>query len=162
MATERAELEAFYRRYLQRCNEHRFDELDEFVDEHVEVNGVVQGLRGYAEGLGAVVEAVPDYHWDLRRLLVDRSWLSAHLIDTGTTSAGRPISIQEFAMYRVADGRIVGDHGRQPTCATHRRSWSGRRSGKAGAWPPSAARWPITLPGDRVKSDAKPAPHLSY
>jgi predicted ester cyclase len=46
MATERAELEAFYRRYLQRCNEHRFDELDEFVDEHVEVNGVVQGLHG--------------------------------------------------------------------------------------------------------------------
>ena len=107
MAIERAELEAFYDRYLQRCNEHRFDELDEFVDEHVEVNGVVQGLHGYAEGLGAVVEAVPDYHWDLRRLLVDGSWLSAHLIDTGTTSAGRPISIQEFAVYRVADGRIV-------------------------------------------------------
>ena len=66
MECERAELEAFYRRYLQRCNEHRFDELGEFVDENVEVNGTGQGLRGYAEGLGAVVEALPDYHWDLR------------------------------------------------------------------------------------------------
>jgi predicted ester cyclase len=107
MASEHAGLEAFYQRYLQRCNEHRFDELDEFVDEHVEVNDAVQGLHGYAEGLGAVVEAVPDYHWDLRRLLVDGCWLSARLIGTGTTSAGRRISIQEFAMYRVAGGRII-------------------------------------------------------
>jgi predicted ester cyclase len=59
MECERAELEALYRRYLQRCNEHRFDELGEFVDEDVEVNGAGQGLRGYAEGLGAVVEAWP-------------------------------------------------------------------------------------------------------
>ena len=107
MGSERAELEAFYRRYLQCCNEHRFDELDEFVDEHVEVNDTVQGLHGYAGGLGAVVQAVPDYHWDLRHLLVDGCWLSAHLVDTGTTPAGRLVSIQEFAMYRVASGRIV-------------------------------------------------------
>ena len=31
MNCDRAELEAFYRRYLQRCNEHRFGELGEFV-----------------------------------------------------------------------------------------------------------------------------------
>ena len=37
MATERAEVEAIYNRYLQRCNEHRFDELDEFVDALLEV-----------------------------------------------------------------------------------------------------------------------------
>jgi predicted ester cyclase len=107
MERERAELEAFYRRYLQRCNEHRFDELGEFVDENVEVNGAPQGLREYAEGLGAVVQALPDYNWDLRHLLVDGCWLSAHLVDTGTTPAGRSISMQEFAMYRVAGGRII-------------------------------------------------------
>jgi predicted ester cyclase len=107
MECERAELEDFYRRYLGRCNEHRFDELGEFVDENVEVNGARQGLRGYAEGRGKVVEAFPDYHWDLRHLLVDRCWLSAHLVDTGTTPAGRSITLQEFAVYRVADGRIA-------------------------------------------------------
>ncbi len=107
MECERAELEAFYRRYLQRCNEHRFGELGEFVGENVEVNGASQGLRGYAEELGAVVEALPDYHWDLRHLLVDGSWLSAHLAGTGTTAAGRSVSMPEFAMYRVAGGRII-------------------------------------------------------
>lgn len=72
MECEHAELEAFYRRYLQRCNEHRFDELGEFVERNVEVNGERLGLRGYADGLAAVVEAFPDYHWDLKHLLVER------------------------------------------------------------------------------------------
>jgi predicted ester cyclase len=59
------------------------------------------------EGLGAVVESVPDNHWELRHLLVDGCWLSAHLVDTGTTAAEQSISMQEFATYRVADGRIA-------------------------------------------------------
>lgn len=33
MEGERTELEAFYRRYIQCCNEHRFDDLGEFVDQ---------------------------------------------------------------------------------------------------------------------------------
>ena len=37
---KRGELDDFYRSYLRRCNEHRFDELGEFVDGSVEVNGV--------------------------------------------------------------------------------------------------------------------------
>jgi predicted ester cyclase len=71
------------------------------------VNGDRLALRGYAEGLAAVVEAFPDYRWDLRHLLVDGCWLSAHLMDTGTTPAGRSAMTQEFAMYRVARSRIV-------------------------------------------------------
>jgi predicted ester cyclase len=107
MNCDRAELDAFYRRYLERCNERPFGELGEFVGENVEVNGEAVGLRSYAEGLGAVVALVPDYHWDVRHLLVDGCWLSAHLVGTGTTPAGQFISMPEFAIYRMADGRIV-------------------------------------------------------
>jgi predicted ester cyclase len=107
MASERAELEAFYRRYIQRCNEHRFGDLGEFVDQDVEVNGAPHGLRAYAEGLASVIEIVPDFHWDVQHLLIDGCWLSAHLTDTGTAPAGRRISIQEFAVYRLAGGRIA-------------------------------------------------------
>lgn len=103
---DRGELEAFYRCYLRCCNEHRFGELGEFVDENVEVNGAVQGLRRYADGLGSVVEAFPGFHWDLRHLLVE-GWLSSRLADTGTAPDGRSVSIPEFAMYRVASGRIA-------------------------------------------------------
>jgi aspartyl-tRNA synthetase len=104
-----------YRAYLQRCNEHRFDELGEFVAQDVAVNGSVQGLDAYAQGLKAVIDAFPDYHWDLRHLLLDGDWLSAHLIDTGThrgtflglPATGRAITTQEFAVYRFDTGLIV-------------------------------------------------------
>ena len=119
MESEQARLADFYRRYLDRCNERRFEELAEFVDEDVRVNGSPQGLGGYVAGVRAVVEAFPDYHWDLRRLLVDGNWLSAHLNDTGThtgtflgvPATGRVISTQEFAIYRVDGGRIVESWG---------------------------------------------------
>ncbi|WBQ08216.1 ester cyclase [Kribbella sp. CA-293567] len=68
----------FYRRYLQRCNEYRFEELGEFVAE--DVSGSVAGLDHYVTGLRAVVKAFPDYHWDLQHVLVDGDWLSARLI----------------------------------------------------------------------------------
>jgi len=108
-------LESFYRRYLERCNDHHFDRLGEFVADDVEVNGELQGLPGYIAGLQAAVCAFPDYRWDLRHLLVDGDWLAAHFIDTGThtgtflgvPATGRIVSSQEFAVYRVVADKIV-------------------------------------------------------
>ncbi|MFL6120253.1 ester cyclase [Actinophytocola sp.] len=116
---EHAELRDFYRRYIERCNSHRFEELGEFVAEGVRVNDADQGLGRYIAGLAAVVEAFPDYHWDLRHLLVDGDWLSARLTGTGThagtflgvAATGRVISTTELAMYRVDGGRIVESWG---------------------------------------------------
>ena len=112
---QNTELEAFYRRYNERCNAHRFTELGEFVAYDVVVNGEPDGLHGYVRGLQAVVEAFPDYRWDLRHLLVDPPWISAHFHDTGThrgtfmdiPATGRPVTTQEFALYRVDAGKIV-------------------------------------------------------
>jgi predicted ester cyclase len=112
---QKTELAAFYRRYNQRCNEHRFTELGEFVADDVTVNGRTDGLRGYVSGLQAVIEAFPDYRWDLQHLLVDPPWISAHFTDTGThrgafkgvPGTGRAVTTQEFALYRVDAGKIV-------------------------------------------------------
>jgi len=109
------ELASFYRRYNARCNAHEFDILEEFVATEVVVNGEVQGLRAYVEGLEAVVRAFPDYRWDLRHLFVDGCWISAHFLDTGThrdtflgmPATGRTVSTQEFAVYRIDSGKIV-------------------------------------------------------
>ena len=49
MATD--ELAAFYRRYNACCNEHRFEDLREFVARHVVINGTEGGLDAYADGL---------------------------------------------------------------------------------------------------------------
>ncbi|MET7279470.1 nuclear transport factor 2 family protein [Kribbella sp. NPDC005582] len=97
----------FYERYLRRCNSYRFDDLDEFVADDVEINGGLAGLEKYGAGLRSVVETYPDFHWELHRLLVDGDWMSAHLFDTYTTVDGRPAVLQEFALYRLRGGRIV-------------------------------------------------------
>jgi len=54
-----------------------------------------------------VVDALADYHWDLRHPLADGLWISAHLRDTGThtrtwagiPATGRRVSTQELALY---------------------------------------------------------------
>ena len=109
------QLKDWYRRYNELCNDHRFDALGSFVAPDVVVNGETQGLDGYVAGLRSVVEAFPDYRWDLRHLLVEGSWIAAHFVDTGThrgtfrgvRATGRAVTTQEFAMYRVEDGLIV-------------------------------------------------------
>jgi predicted ester cyclase len=111
----RRELEVFYRRYNRCCNEHAFERLAEFVANDVEVNGNRQGLQGYVDGLEEAVRAFPDFHWDLRHLLIDGSWIAAHLIDHGThtgtfrglSGTGRVVTTQEFAFYRIAAGKIA-------------------------------------------------------
>jgi predicted ester cyclase len=89
--------------------------LGEFVDADVQINGSAHGLGQYIAGLRAMVEPFPEYRWDLRHLLIDGDWLTAHFNDTGTHSGtfrgipptGRAISTQEFAIYGVASGKIV-------------------------------------------------------
>jgi predicted ester cyclase len=89
--------------------------LGEFVASGVQVDGGVQNLPDYIRNLEAVVEAFPDYHWDLQHLLVDGQWVAAHFIDTGThlgtflgvQPTGRRVTTQEFAFYRVAADCIV-------------------------------------------------------
>ena len=105
---------AFYRRYNACCNEHRFEDLAEFVARDVVINGSDRGLDRYAEALRAVVRGFPDYRWELRHLLVDPPWVAAHVADTGThrgpflgvPATGRSVSTEEFAFYRVEAGRI--------------------------------------------------------
>jgi predicted ester cyclase len=109
------ELAAFYHRYNACCNEHRFDDLAEFVARDVAIDGTERGLDAYAAELRAVVRAFPDYQWELRRLLVDAPWIAAHFTDTGThreafrgvQATGRSVAVPEFAFYRVDAGQIA-------------------------------------------------------
>jgi predicted ester cyclase len=56
MAAERAR----YERYLACCNERRFDDLAEFVDEQVSGSGSEDGQAAYIERVRAVVTGFPD------------------------------------------------------------------------------------------------------
>jgi steroid delta-isomerase-like uncharacterized protein len=112
---DRGQIEDFYRRYNAACNAHDFDRLGEFVAHSIRVNDETQTLAEYAAGLEQVVRAFPDYRWDLQHLLVDGDWIAAHFADTGThrgtafgvPATGRTVRTQEFAFYRIEDGKIV-------------------------------------------------------
>jgi predicted ester cyclase len=108
-------LAALHRRYKACCNEHRFEDLAQFVAHDVVINGTDRGLDAYAEGLRAVVAPSPDDHWDLRHLLVDPPWIAAHWADTrthrgpffGVPATDRSVSTQEFASYRIDGDQIT-------------------------------------------------------
>ena len=108
-----------YERYLARCNEHRFEELGEFVSEHVSGSGPVDGLAAYVDGVKAVCTAFPDYHWDLQQRIVDGDTIAARLVGRGTHSGpfsgiaptGRRIQVQELVVYRITGGKIVNCWG---------------------------------------------------
>ena len=110
-----AELDAFYRRYNRLCNEHRFDQLGQYVAADVRVDDEPRDLDAYVAALEAVVRAFPDYQWELRHLLVDSPVVAAHFRDTGThlgefldvPATGRRVSTSEFAVYRISEGRIA-------------------------------------------------------
>jgi predicted ester cyclase len=108
-------LKDFYRRYNQACNEHRFADLGEFVADDVRVDGEPRGLSVYIASLEGWVRGFPDYRWELQHLLVDGSHIAGHFIDTGThlgrfldiPATGRKVTTQEFAFYRVENGKIA-------------------------------------------------------
>jgi predicted ester cyclase len=115
MGVEDAGVVTVYQRYLARCNDHRFDELGEFVAEHVSGSGATDGLAAYIDRLEAFCTAFPDYRWELQNLVVQEDMIAARLIGRGTHTGpfagiaptGRTVSTQELVMYRFADGKIV-------------------------------------------------------
>jgi predicted ester cyclase len=119
MGLERADLVAWYERYLASCNERRFDQLGGFVDEKVTGSGSVDGRVAYVERVQAVCTGFPDYHWELQDVVVEGNTIAARLIGRGThdgvfdgiAPTGRRITIQELVIYRVVDGKIIGCWG---------------------------------------------------
>lgn len=115
MEREPADVVAVYQRYLACCNEHRLDDLGEFVAGGVSGSGPTDGLAAYVEGVAAVIRAFPDYHWDLQQVVVEGDTVCARLIGRGTHTGsfsgiaptGVRISVQELVMYRFAAGKIV-------------------------------------------------------
>ncbi|MFD6155516.1 ester cyclase [Nocardia sp. NPDC060256] len=109
------DLRSWYLRYFAQLNEHRLDGMDEFIADRVTLNGE----PGTRDDVIAVqrqdIEAVPDLHWELDEMLIDRDRLAVRVINTGTPvkewlgvpPSGASFRIVEYAIYRVRDGRFV-------------------------------------------------------
>jgi predicted ester cyclase len=109
------DLHAFYERYFADVNAHRFDRMDEFINDEVTLNSEPASRDILVAVQRADVEAVPDLHWELKELAFDGDRIAARLINTGTpvtewlgvAPTGASFEIVEFAIYQVRDGRFV-------------------------------------------------------
>lgn len=110
-----SDLRRFYLRYIEELNAHKFDQMDEFINERTTLNGEPANRDDLIAVQKADVDAVPDLHWELKELLFDGDRLAARLVNTGTpvkewlgvAPSGASFEITEYAIYQVRDGRFV-------------------------------------------------------
>src|SRR5438874_763945 len=85
MAPSPDDLRAFYGRYIAALNDREISRMDEFISDTVTLFGGEPTKRDdVATILQGIVDAVPDFHWEVKELLVDGDRLGARLVDTGT------------------------------------------------------------------------------
>ena len=62
-----------------------------------------------------MISAFPDWHWELRHIVVDDDYIAVHFTVTGThrgafqgiEATGRRVAISQFTLYRVDDGKFA-------------------------------------------------------
>ena len=91
-----------------------------FYKSTMRVNDVPMGPAAVAAQFPPLFSAFPDWHWEIRNLVVDGDYIAGHFTVTGThggpfqgiEATGRRVTISEFTFYRLEDGKFaeVWDH----------------------------------------------------
>ncbi|MEV4571407.1 ester cyclase [Nonomuraea sp. NPDC049419] len=110
-----SDLRDWYMRYAEALNAHEFDRMDEFINDQVLLGGQPGTREDVVTVLKGIADAVPDIHWDVDELLIDRDGIAVRAINTGTPvkewlgvpPTGASFEIVEYAIYKVQDGRFA-------------------------------------------------------
>ena len=113
--TQREKLRSLYLSYLECCNEHDVDRMASFYTSTIKVNDVPMGPAGVAAQFAPLFSAFPDWHWEMRHLVVDGDYIALHFTVTGThrgsfqgiKATGRRVTTVEFTLYRLEDDRFA-------------------------------------------------------
>lgn len=118
------ELHFWFEDYLDSCNRHDLEGIRERLAPEVRRAGAPLGADAWVRDVAALLQAFPDYRWKRIALVAEGDRLAAHLRTRGThrgtfrglAATGRHVGAAEFAIYRIAAGRIVeyagtGDEG---------------------------------------------------
>lgn len=105
----------WYADYLDACNRHDLGAIREFVDPSVRRAHLPGGADAWMDDLADLFHAFPDWQWRRIQLIVEDDRLAAHTRAVGThlglfrgiPPTRRHVNVAEFALYRVAHGRIV-------------------------------------------------------
>jgi len=113
--TQRDEHRALYLTYLKYCNDHDVDGMATFYKSTMKVNEVPMDRAAVAAQFPTLFSAFPDWHWEVRNLVVDGDYIAGHFTVTGThrgafqgiEATGRLVTISEFTFYRLEDGKFA-------------------------------------------------------
>ncbi len=112
-------MRAWHAEYLDACNSHDLDAIRSFVDPAVRRAHLPGGSDAWVADLADLFHAFPDWRWRRIQLIVEDDRVAVHLRGAGThlgafrgiAPTRRHVNVAEFAMHRVADGRIVESTG---------------------------------------------------
>jgi predicted ester cyclase len=109
------EMREWYADYLEACNRHDLEAIRSFIDPSVRRAHLPGGADAWVADMDDLFRAFPDWRWRRIQLIVEDDRLAAHLRGSGThrgefrgiPPTRRHANVAEFAMYRVANGRIA-------------------------------------------------------
>jgi predicted ester cyclase len=115
VVTHHDEYRSLYLSYLKYCNEHNLDGMASFYTSTIKVNDVPMDPAAVSAQFAPLISAFPDWHWEMRHIVVDGDFIALHFTVTGThrgTFQGieatvRRVSISEFTLYHVEDGKFA-------------------------------------------------------
>ncbi len=113
--TQREENRSLYLSYLEYCNEHDLDGMASFYTSTIKVNDLPMDPAAVSAQFEPLFSAFPDWHWEIRNLIVDGDHIAVHFTVTGTHRAafqgieatGRRVTTSEFTFYRLEDGKFA-------------------------------------------------------
>ncbi len=108
-------LNDWYLQYVAALDGRELDKMDQFVADDVVLNGTPGRRDDVVADMRSILDAVPNMHWEVDELLVDRDRIAVRAVNTGTPEkewlgvapTGKSFKIIEYAIYRVRDGRFV-------------------------------------------------------
>ena len=113
--TQREENRSLYLSYLEYCNEHDLNGMASFYTSTIKVNDLAMDPAAVSAQFEPLFSAFPDWHWEMRNLVVDGDHIAVHFTVTGTHRAafqgieatGRRVTTSEFTFYRLEDGKFA-------------------------------------------------------
>lgn len=108
--------------FLEACNRHDLATIRAFVDPAVRRAHRPGGADAWIDDTAALFAAFPNWRWRRIQVIAEDDRIAVHLRASGThtgtfgdvAATRRHVNVAEFAMYRLANGRIVEATGTEP------------------------------------------------
>ena len=114
MVAQHDEYRSLYLSYLEYCNEHNLDRMASFYTSTIKVDDVPMDPAAVKAQFAPLFSAFPDWHWEMRHIVVDGDYIAVHFTVTGThrgvfegiEATGRRVTISEITLYHLEDGKF--------------------------------------------------------